>query len=166
MQCTQTYNLITAGHMQKFTIFNDCYIIREILCVVQSCTRDTTGELWFETRIGRSMMYDIGCIHYKSVYTSLFGTQLCRTAKLTYLMIACMYYAPNNGFTANDASFCNNKVGQLRDTLQFHLIVYVIIKITRSSTTVPLYEFAAKLPKKEHNLGVKKLAVKIKCKQG
>ena len=39
--------------------------------------------------------------------------------------------------------------------LQFQLIVYAIIKITRRGTTVPLYELAAKQPKKEHKLGVK-----------
>ena len=26
------------------------------------------------------------------------------------------YYTPNGGFTANKASFCNNKVGYLHDT--------------------------------------------------
>ena len=38
------------------------------------------------------------------------------TAKLTYLMTA--YYAPNDGFTANDASFYNNNDGYLYYTLQ------------------------------------------------
>ena len=47
-----------------------------------------------------------------------------------YLMIACMYYEPNRGFTANDALFYKNKVGYLLDMLQFQLIVYAIIKIT------------------------------------
>ena len=69
-------------------------------------------------------------------------------------MIACMNYAPNGGFTANDASFYKNKVGQLH-MLQFQLIVYAIIKMTRRGTTVPLYELAAKQPKKEYKLGVK-----------
>ena len=35
---------------------------------------------------------------------SLFGAQLQMITKITYLMTA--YYAPNNGPTANDASFC------------------------------------------------------------
>ena len=39
--------------------------------------------------------------------------------------------------------------------LQFQLIVYAFIKITRRGTTLPLYEFAAWQPKKEHKLGVK-----------
>ena len=47
----------------------------------------------------------------KSVYTSLIVTQLRLTTKLTNLMTACMYYAPNGGFTASDASFYKNKVG-------------------------------------------------------
>ena len=70
-------------------------------------------------------------------------------------MTAYMYSTPNDGFTANDPSFYKNKVGQLHNGLQFQLIVYAIIKITRRGTTVPLYEFAAKQPIKEHKLGVK-----------
>ena len=50
-------------------------------------------------------------VYCKSVYTSLFGTQLCLTTKLTYLMTAYMYYTPNRGFTANNASFYKSKVG-------------------------------------------------------
>ena len=50
-------------------------------------------------------------IYCKSVYTWLFGTLLRETTKLTYLMIACMNYTPNGGFTANGASFYKNKVG-------------------------------------------------------
>ena len=38
--------------------------------------------------------------------------------------------------------------------LQFQLIIYVIVKITRRDTTIPVYEFAAKQPRKEHKLGV------------
>ena len=141
--------------MYKFNILNDCYIIEDIVCLVQSCTRDQTGELWSKTRIGRSLIYDIVCIYCKSVYTSLFGTQLHLTTKLTYLMNAYMYYTPNGCFTANNASFNKNKVGQLHDTLQFQLIVFAIIKMTGRGTTVPLYEFAAKQPKKEYKLEVK-----------
>ena len=72
-------------------------------------------------------------------------------------MITCMYYTPNGSFTANDGSFYKNKVGEIHvhDTLQFQLIVYAIIKITRRGTTEPLYEFAAKQLKKQHKLGVK-----------
>ena len=76
--------------MWKFSILNGCYIIRGIVCVVQRCTRDLTGELWFETRIGRSLIYDIVCVYCKSVYTLHFGTQLRLIAKLRYLMTACM----------------------------------------------------------------------------
>ena len=64
-------------------------------------------------------------------------------------MTACMYYTPNGGFLANDTSFCTNKVGKLQHALQFQLFIYVIIKITRRSTTIPLDEFAAKQQKKE-----------------
>ena len=59
-------------------------------------------------------------------------------------------YTPKGGFTANDASFYKNKITQLHDTLQFQLIVYAIIKISRRDTAVPLCEFAAKQPKKKN----------------
>ena len=63
-------------------------------------------------------------------------------------MTAYMYYTSNGGFTAYDASFYKNKIGQLHDMLQFQLIIYAIIKITKRGTSIPLYEFAAKQPKK------------------
>ena len=116
IQCSRTYNLKSSGHMWKFTIFNDFYVIQDILCVVQSCTRDPTGELQSETRIGRSLIRH--CVRCKYVHTSLFGMQLCLTAKLTYLMTAFMLYALNGGFTANHALFYNKKVAKLHDTLQ------------------------------------------------
>ena len=65
-------------------------------------------------------------------------------------MTAYMYSTPNEGFTANNASFYKNKVGQLCDMLQFQLIVNAIIKSTRRGTTITVYEFAAKQPRKEH----------------
>ena len=68
-------------------------------------------------------------------------------------MTAYMYYTPSNGYAANDGLFYKNEVGQLCDTLQFQLIVYAVIKITRRDSIVPLYEFAAQQPKKEHKLG-------------
>ena len=71
--------------------------------------------------------------------------------KTHVLMTAYMYNTPNGGFTANDALFYKNKLGQLHYTLQFQLIVYAVIKITRRGTTVPLYEFATKHPKKNIN---------------
>ena len=42
------------------------------------------------------------CVYYKLVRTSLFGAEVCVTAKLMYLMTA--YYTPNDGLTANDAA--------------------------------------------------------------
>ena len=144
----QTYNLKTSGYMWKFGILNDCYIIRQILCAVQGYTRNTTGELRSETHVGRSLIYNIVCVYCKSVYTSPFGMQLDLTTKFMYLMIACMYYTPNGGFTANDTLFYKNKVGQQYNTLQFQLIAYAITKITISGTTVPLYEFAAEQAEK------------------
>ena len=58
------------------------------------------------------------------------------------------YYTPNDGLTANDASFYKNKVVSLH-------YVYGIIKITTRGTTVPLYKLAAEQPKKEPKQGVK-----------
>ena len=48
-------------------------------------------------------------VYCKPVYTSLSGAQLCKTTILMYLMTA--YYTPNDGFTADNASFYKNKVG-------------------------------------------------------
>ena len=39
--------------------------------------------------------------------------------------------------------------------VSFQLIAYAIVKITTKDTTLPLYEFAAKQPKKEPSLEVK-----------
>ena len=76
------------------------------------------------------------------------------------------FYILNDGFIANDALFYCNKLGQLHYKLQcIQLIVYAIMKITIKGTTVPLYEFDAKQPKKEQTRG-KKFCVKIKYKLG
>ena len=45
--------------------------------------------------------------------------------------------------------------------MSFQLIVYAFVKITIKGTTVPLYEFATKQPKKEHKLVVKNLYKKL-----
>ena len=101
-----------------FSISNDSYIIGDILCVVESCTRDPTGELRSKTHMGRSLIlpWYIVCIYCKPVYTSVYnyariyiGMQLRLATKLTYLMTAC--YTPNDDFTAKDASFYKNRVG-------------------------------------------------------
>ena len=49
-------NLNITGHRWTFSISNYWYIIRNIISVVYSCTRDPTGELRPETRIGRSLI--------------------------------------------------------------------------------------------------------------
>ena len=56
IQCTQTCNLKTSGYMWTFSISNDCCIIGDILCVVQTCTSDPTGELQPETCISHSLI--------------------------------------------------------------------------------------------------------------
>ena len=86
--------------------------------------------MWFRVALGIQLesygsrhvwvvlRYDIVCVYCKCAYTVLFGTQLRLTTKLMYLMTAYMYYTLNGGFTANDASFYNNKVANVHDTLQ------------------------------------------------
>ena len=59
-------------------------------------------ESYGPRRVSVVLWYDILCA-YIAYYTSLFGIRLRLTTKLTYLMTA--YYAPNGGFTTNDASF-------------------------------------------------------------
>ena len=49
-----------------FSISNDCYIVRDILCVDLSCTRDLTGELWLQTCIGSSLIPH--CVYTASPY--------------------------------------------------------------------------------------------------
>ena len=68
-------NLKISGRMWAFSISNDCYIIRGILCVLR--VAHVPVVLW----------YNIVCICCKPIYTSLFGTQLRLTTKLTYLIV-------------------------------------------------------------------------------
>ena len=93
-----------------------CYIIGDILCVVQNCTRDPTGKLWCETRISRSLMRH--CLRILEARMYMYIANCYATMsdnKLMYLMTA--YYTPNDSFTANDALFYKNKLGQLHYTL-------------------------------------------------
>ena len=56
------------------------------------------------------------CAYKLQARTSLYiWCETRMTAKLTYLMTA--YYTPNDGFTANDASFYNNNIGRLTYTI-------------------------------------------------
>ena len=74
---------------------------------------------------------DTTCVYILQarIYTSVFDTQLCLTAKLTYLKSA--YYILNDGFTASDASFIKTKlVATLHVAVSFRLFVYAIIKFT------------------------------------
>ena len=76
IQCIQTYNLKTSGHMWKFNIMNNFYIIGDILCVVQNCTRGTTQELRSETHIGRSLIRHCVCILQVCVYIAIWYTTM------------------------------------------------------------------------------------------
>ena len=128
--------------MWKFSTLNDCYIIGDILCVVQSCTRDPTGELRSETRIGRSLIRHCVCVLSISTYATTPDNK-------THVPYDCIHVLHTIWqLYANDESFYKKKIGQLYDTLQFQLTVYAVIKITRRGIIVPFYEFAVKQPKK------------------
>ena len=73
-------------------------------------------EIWLERYSPRSALvvlwYKIVCIHVYCNHAYIHYYLVCNYAwqlKLMYLMTA--YYTPNNGFTANDASYYKNKVG-------------------------------------------------------
>ena len=91
-------------------------------------TRDLTGELRPELRVGRSLIlpFYILCIYCKPVYTSLIGMQLRLTTKLRGLTIG--YYTTHYGLTPNDRYVYAN----------FSTDIALIL----AGTTVPLYEFA------------------------
>ena len=67
----------------------------------------------------------------RGTYTSLFGTQLCTTTKLTYIMT--VYFTPNNSFTANDVWFYNSEswLATLHVAVSFQFIVYTNIMFTK-----------------------------------
>ena len=69
------------------------------------------------------------------------------------------YYTPNNGFTANDASFYKGwlAIYTIHIAVSFQLIVHTILKINIRGTTITFYKFAAKQPKNEKE----KLRVRI-----
>ena len=94
--------------IEMFCISNDCSAIRDIPCVVR-----VAWEIWLEGYNFRHtsvvLWYNIVRIYSKSVHISLFGLQLCKSTKLTYLMTA--HNAPNDDFTANNTSFHKNKFG-------------------------------------------------------
>ena len=54
--CAYTHNLKTTGCIWMFSISNDCCTIGPIPCMVQSCTRDPTGELLPQTCINHSLV--------------------------------------------------------------------------------------------------------------
>ena len=68
-----------------------------------------------------------------------------------YLLTA--YYTPNDGLVPTIHHFIRTKLASytLHVAVCFQSIVYAIIKITIRGTTVPLYEFVAKQPKKNIN---------------
>ena len=78
-----THNSKTEGRIRTFYLSNDSSTIGDI------------SSLELQVRY--------------NIYISLYGTQLRRITKVTYLMT--VYYTPKDSFTANDAAFHKNKVG-------------------------------------------------------
>ena len=92
-----------------FSISNDCYIIGDIFVwfrvaieirLESYSPRHASVVLWNDIVLTN---------HLEPIVYKYNSTQLHLTTKLTYVMTA--YYIPNDGFTANDASFYKNKVG-------------------------------------------------------
>ena len=95
VQCTQTHNLKTSGHMWTFSISNNCYIIRDILCVVQICTRDPTGELWPETSIYIAIWYCSEVEGPMSLLTELYVILVIyRKVYLTSVLVVYLTFVP------------------------------------------------------------------------
>ena len=110
IQCTQTHNLKPSGHIWMFSISNNCNIIGDILCVVQSCTRDLTRELRPKTRIGRSLIQHCVCILQVHIYIILWYATM--PDNKTHVPYDCILHTKRQ-LTANDASFYKNRFGQL-----------------------------------------------------
>ena len=139
-------------------------ILSKTLFVWFRVTLEIQLESYGQRHVSVVLWYDIVCVYSKSVYTSLLGTQLRLATKLTGLTIE--YYTTNDGLTANDASL---NFHSCLATLYIAVCRYVYtnfstyVVLILAGTTVPLYEFAANQPKKEHKLGVK-IFCKINCK--
>ena len=54
--CTYTFNLKTTGYKWTSCVSNDCTTIGDIPCVVWSCMRDLTRELWPQTCTSHSLI--------------------------------------------------------------------------------------------------------------
>ena len=90
------------------SILNHCCTIGDIPCVRLELHERSDWRALAPDTIGHSLIQHCVCI-LQAIHTSLFCMQLHTTTKLTYLMTA--YYMPNDGFTANNALFYDNKVG-------------------------------------------------------
>ena len=100
---THMHNLTTTCYIWTFSISNNCSTIGHILCMIWSCKRDPTGELWPQTCIGHSLI-QTWCAYTANSYIHHYLVHnYAWQAKFTYLITA--YYAPNDSFTANDAVF-------------------------------------------------------------
>ena len=94
------------------------------------------------------LWYNIVCIQQAHWYIAIWCVST-HDNKLTYLMTA--YYTHNDGFTANVASFCKEKVGQLHYTLQC-LFNYANIKFEEVYYRTSLQDCCLVEIKKEHKV--------------
>ena len=86
-------------------------ILSKTFFVWLSCTIEFQLESYGPRHTSVDLSYDIVCVYCMSVYTSLFGTQLRLTTKLTNVVSAYMYYTPNGRSTANNELFYKSEVG-------------------------------------------------------
>ena len=145
--CTYTHNLKTSGHrVYGWSAYPTTAILSKMLFMWFRVALEIQLESYNPRCASAFLWYNIVGIYCKTVHASLFGVQSRITTKLTYLMTA--YYTPYDSFTANDASFYNNKswLGKLHVAVTFQAIVLANIKLL-TGTTIILYEFAAKQQK-------------------
>ena len=71
-----------------------------------------------QTCIIRSLVQHCVLIQQVHTYITVSYATICLITKLIHMYLMTGYYTPNDGFTANDSSFYNNKVGYLHYTWQ------------------------------------------------
>ena len=106
---TYMHNLKTKGRIWTFCITNDCSIIGDIPCLVQSCMRDLTGELQPQTHIDCSLIQH--CVYILTASHFIHWYLVCNYVSQQNSHSLWLYCTPNDNFTANDALFYKNKFG-------------------------------------------------------
>ena len=92
VQCSQTHNLKTSRRTLISSISKDCYIIGDIFRVFQSCSRNSTGELRPETRMGRFLIPH--CVQARICIAIWYVTTLDNKTHAPYNCINCTHQTP------------------------------------------------------------------------